>query len=84
MKINAEKWDEFIKQYFVAVLSGIVSGYIIAGIEIYHLTFLLFTIYLVAIVVIGAIIGYIAYSQIGINSKPDNITPPAPPPSSPV
>jgi uncharacterized membrane protein YdbT with pleckstrin-like domain len=69
MKINAEKWDEFIKRYFVAVLGGIVSGYIIAGIGIYHLTFLFFSIYLVAIVVIGAIIGYIVYSQIGIKSK---------------
>ncbi len=73
MKINAEKWNEFTKRYFVAVLGGIlggiVSGYIIAGIGIYHLTFLFFSIYLVAIVVIGAIIGYIVYSQIGIKSK---------------
>jgi uncharacterized membrane protein YdbT with pleckstrin-like domain len=81
MKINAEKWDEFIKRYFVAVLGGIVSGYIIAGIGIYHLKFLSFVIYLVIMVVFGAILGYIVYSQIGIKSKPNNITPP---PSSPV
>ena len=84
MEIDDKKWNEFIKLYFIAILGGIASGYIVAGKIVYHLTTPYFIIYLIFIVFVGGIIGYIFYSGIGIKSKPDNITPPPPPPSSPV
>ena len=69
MEIDDKKWNEFIKPYFIAILGGIVSGYIVAGKTIYHLTTMYFIIYLIFIVFAGGIIGYIFYSRIGIKSK---------------
>ena len=84
MKIDDKKWNEFIKFYFIAVLGGLVSGYMVIEVGLHQLNFLLYLIYVAVLPVVGAIIGYIVYIRIGIKSKPDNITPPPPPPSSPV
>ncbi len=84
MNIDDKKWDEFIKSYFIAVLGGIVSGYMVVEVGLHHLNFLLYPIYVALLAVVGAIVGYIIYSRIGIKSKPHNIAPNPPPPSSPV
>jgi hypothetical protein len=84
MKIDDKKWDEFIKNYTVGIMAGLVAGFIVSGETYFHLKFLCMSVYLVALVMAGGILGYVLYSHIGIKSKPDNTISPPPPPSSPV
>ena len=85
MKIDDEKWDQFIKSYVVAILGGLVSGFIVAE---RGLKLPLLALYITIIVIVGGIIGYILYSSVGkkdkqnIKQKDTNL--PQPPPSNPI
>lgn len=82
MKIDDEKWDQFIKSYSVAILGGLVSGFIVAERSL-ALPFL--ALYIAIIVIAGGVIGYFLYSRIGkkgYRDKEPNL--PLSPPSNPV
>jgi len=63
MEINDKKWNEYIKGFFFAVYGGVISGSIVAG--YFHYSFLLSIIYVIIIVMLGGLGGYIFYSRIG-------------------
>jgi len=63
MEINDKKWNEYIKGFFFAVYGGVISGSIVAG--YFHYSFSLSIIYVIIIVVLGGLGGYIFYSRIG-------------------
>jgi len=60
IEINDKKWNEYIKNLFFAVYGGLISGGIVVG--YFHYSFLY---YVIIIVILGGLGGYIFYSRIG-------------------
>ena len=79
MKIDGDKWDQFIKSYFVAILGGIISGFMVLERD---LPIYLWAIYIIVIAMFGGIFGYFIYLHIGKKQEHKNKDPTPPPPQS--